>query len=112
MSMPTEFPRPQRPQAEPAPTVRAQHRPGLALIADVFAREAVVGAVLWAGRGWAQQNSALLTGGVFALVLIGTRWFGLAQRRGWGLTLREALLVFTGGICLANIIAFAASQPH
>jgi len=84
----------------------------LALIADVLAREAIVGAVLWAGRAWGQQNSALLTGGVFALVIIGTRWFGLAQRRGWGLTLREALLVFTGGICLANIIAFAAAQPH
>jgi hypothetical protein len=112
MSMPTGFPRLRRHQAEPAPTARAPHRPGLALIADVLAREAIVGAVLWAGRAWGQQNSALLTGGVFALVIIGTRWFGLAQRRGWGLTLREALLVFTGGICLANIIAFAAAQPH
>lgn len=78
----------------------------------MLAREAVVGAVLWAGRAWGQQSSALLTGGVFALVIIGTQWFGLAQRRGWGLTLREASLVFTGGICLANIIAFAAGQPH
>jgi hypothetical protein len=112
MSVPTKFPHPQPPQAEPAPTARAHQRPGLALIADVLAREAVVGAVLWAGRAWGQQNGALLTGWVFALVIMGTRWFGLAQRRGWGLTLREALLVFTGGICLANIIAFAAGQPH
>lgn len=112
MSMLTEFPRPRQPTAEPAPTARAPHRPGWALIADVLAREAVFGAVLWAGRGGGQQNGALLIGGVFALVIIGTRWFGLALRRGWGLTLREALLVFTGGICLANIIAFAAGQPH
>lgn len=109
MSKLTEFPRAWRSQAGPA---RATRRPGLALIADVLAREAIVGAVLWAGRGWGQQDSALLTGGVFALVILGTRWFGLVQRRGWGLTLREALLVFTGGICLANIVAFAAGQPQ
>ena len=84
----------------------------MALVADVLAREAMVGAVLWTGRDWSQRNGALLTCAVFALVVVGTRWFGLAQRRGWGLTFREALLVFTGGICLANLIAFAAGPPH
>ena len=107
MSEPDGPPCPRRPLAGQVP-----HRPGLALIADVLAREAIVGAVLWMGRDWSQRNGALLTCIVFALVVVGTRWFGLAQRRGWGLTLREALLVFTGGICLANLIAFAAGPPH
>ena len=91
---------------------QAPHRPGLALVADVLAREAIVGAVLWTGRDWGQQSSALLTGTVFALVVVGTRRFGLVRHQGWGPTLREALLVFTGGICLANLIAFAAGPPH
>ena len=98
---------PQRPRSE-AGASRTQDRPGLALLADVLAREAVVGLVLWAGRGWDQQDSAALTAAVFGLVVTGTRWFGLAQRPGWGPTLREALLVFAGGVCMANLIAFAA----
>ena len=87
---------------------RTQDRPGLALLADVLAREAVVGLVLWAGRGWGQRDSAALAAAVLGLVVAGTRWFGLAQRPGWGPALREGVLVFAGGVCMANLIAFAA----
>lgn len=102
-------PVPPRPRPE-ATATRVQDRPGLALLAAVLAREAVVGLVLWAGRSWGQQDSAVLTAAVFGLVVAGTRWFGLAQRPGWGLTLRESLLVFAGGICMANLVTFIAGR--
>lgn len=89
----------------------APPRPTLALLADVLVREASVGTVLWTYQDGDYRIAAVLNLAVFGLTILGTRRLGLTRPREWGLTLREGVLVFAGGICIAHLITYLFGLP-
>ena len=84
--------------------LEAPPRPTLALLADVLIREASVGTVLWTYQDGDTRTAIALNLAVLGLTIIGTRRLGLTRAREWGLTIREGVLVFAGGICTAHLI--------
>ena len=74
--------------------------------ARVLAREAVIGGVLWGCRSTHARFD--VAAGVVCLILavLGTRWFGIIQPRGWKTAWKEVLPLFVGACCVANILLF------
>lgn len=90
---------------------RAGCRSLLAMLSDVLAREALAGLALWAVQAADGGLRPLLAVGVLAVVAVGTHRFGLNPVKGWQATLAEVLLVFLGGLCMANLLAMAVGAP-
>ncbi len=91
--------------------LQSRRRPMLALLADVLIRQASVGTVLWTFRNGGHQIAFALNLAVLGLTIAGTRHLGLTRPQGWGLTLREGVLVFIGGVCIAYLLTYLFGPP-
>lgn len=78
----------------------------LLLVADALAREVIVGTVVWGCRTTDHGIAVAFNATLLGLIVLGTRWFGLMRPRAWSRTVSEAMLVFIGGVCVANLLTF------